>query len=95
MAKRQKRAKKAVKEKQPVLSKPMQEAMIRFLEYHPAKRFSKNVRKMLLEYLMSDGAVENLYFNDLLYDLEGLFDLLDVAEEEWGNSLVNDFFLDG
>lgn len=84
MAKRiKRRKKKSVKEKPPVLSEVMQEAVIRFLEYHPAKRFSKNLRRMLIEHLMYDGAVESIYLYETLMDLEGLFDLLDVAEEEW------------
>lgn len=58
--------------------------LMRFIEYHPATRFKKNIRKMLLEFLMSEGAVENLYLKDLLYDLEGLFELLDVIELDDG-----------
>jgi hypothetical protein len=53
---------------------------LRFMEYHPAERVKKNIRKMLFEFLMSEGGVENLYLKDLLYDLEGLFELLDVIE---------------
>lgn len=54
---------------------------MRFIEYHPAARFKKNIRKMLLEFLMTEDGVEKIYLNDLLYDLEGLFELLDVIEE--------------
>ena len=67
----------------PQLTEAMKEAFIRFLEYHPAKRFSKNLRKLLVEHLMCAGAVEADYLPHILLDLEGLFDLLDVAEEEW------------
>lgn len=84
MVKRLKRRKKkTVKEKRPVLSEALQEAVIRFLEYHPAKRFSKNLRRMFIEHLMYDGAIESIYLYETLMDLEGLFDLLDVAEAEW------------
>lgn len=58
------------------------EELMRFMEYHPAARVKKNMRKMLLEFLMSEGGVEKIYLNDLLYDVEGLFELLDVIEEE-------------
>ena len=66
--------------KWPILSTSLQEEILRFMEYHPANRFNRNLRKMLLEFLMQDGAVESLYLDDLLYDLEGLFQLLDAME---------------
>lgn len=37
---------------------------------------------MLLEFLMADGSIEAVYLPELLFDLEGLFDLLDVFQEE-------------
>jgi len=70
--------------KLPVLSSLLQEELLRFMEYHPANRFNRNLRKMLLEFLMQDSAVEALYLRDLLYDLEGLFELLDAIEAEEG-----------
>lgn len=36
-----------------------------------------------MEYLRYQGAVESIYWPETLKDLEGLFDLLDVVEEEW------------
>jgi hypothetical protein len=74
------------KEKKPVLNKILQEAFIRFLEHHPANRFRKNLRRMLLEHLLYDGARESIFIYDTLVDLDGLFELLDVAEEEWRKS---------
>jgi len=64
------------------LSPTLREEFLRFIEYHPASRFSKNLRNMLLAFLQFDGAIEAGYLNDLLYDLEGLFALLDVIEAE-------------
>jgi hypothetical protein len=32
---------------------------------------------------MYDGAIEANYLQDLLYDFEGLFDLLELAQDEW------------
>lgn len=64
------------------LSMTLQEEILRFIEQHPAKRFSKNLRAMLIEFLQYDAAVEASYLNDLLYDLEGLFDLLEAIESE-------------
>ncbi len=51
-----------------------------FTEYHPTERFSQNLRKMLIEFLLYDGATEAVYLNDLLFDLEGLFHLLDEIQ---------------
>jgi hypothetical protein len=76
------RYKKRAAERGPVLSKTLEDEFLRFLEYHPAGRFTRNLRKMLLEFLMTHGADEGLYLNDLLYDLEGLFELLDCIETE-------------
>lgn len=64
------------------ISPTLQEEFLRFIEYHPASRFSKHLRSMLLEFLQFDGAIEAGYLNDLLYDIEGLFSLLDVIEKE-------------
>jgi hypothetical protein len=61
----------------------LQEAFVRFLEYHPAKRFSVNLRSWLLEFLMYDGSAEAEYLYHLLVDLDGLFELLEVVQEEW------------
>lgn len=66
---------------QSIVRPDIAEALTRFIEYHPAARFKKNIRKMLLEFLMTEDGVEKTYLNDLLYDLEGLFELLDVIEE--------------
>lgn len=65
---------------QRLLSTTLEGEFLRFLEYHPAGRVNRNLRKMLLEFLMAQGADEGLYIKDLLYDLDGLFELLDCAE---------------
>lgn len=65
-----------------VISSRVQGALARFVEYHPPKKFSRNLRKMLLEFLLTEGAGEGLYFQELLYDLEGLFELMDEIEAD-------------
>lgn len=52
-----------------------------FIEYHSAKQFSRNLRRMLLEFLIHDQSIESVYLKDLLRDFEGLFSLLDTIEE--------------
>lgn len=63
------------------LTDDLREEFLQFLDFHSAQRLSKNLRKMLLEFLSNDGALETVYLKDLLYDLDGLFDLLDVIEK--------------
>ena len=55
---------------------------MQFIEYHPAKCLRRNFRKMLLEFLMHERAVESVYMKDLLFDIDGLFDLIDAIEDE-------------
>lgn len=71
----------------PKLSKPLKEAFKTFLEYAPAARLNRNLRKMLTAWLLSGNECA-LYYEDLLIDLEWLFELLDVAEEEYQNPIT-------
>lgn len=64
------------------LTKKLKNHFADFLEYHPPGRFSRNLRKMLLDYLQSNLIGIPHYYADLLFDLEGLFDLLDQAKKE-------------
>jgi hypothetical protein len=64
----------------PAVDGVLAEALLRFMEYHPAARVTCNLRKMTFEFLMSEAAIENIYLKDLLYDLDGLFDLLDEIQ---------------
>lgn len=75
--------KKRTRSRNPVkINTGLQAEFVRFIEYHPAARLSKNLRVMLLEFLQHDGAIEADYLKKLLYDLEGLFELLDAIEVE-------------
>ena len=65
-----------------ILSKTLQNAFAIFIEDHPATRLSKNIRSMMFEFLMHDGAIEAMYLQDLLYDIEALFELLDTIQSE-------------
>lgn len=65
-----------------MVSKALKQGVINFSEYYSAKRLSKNLRNMLLESLMQEGATEIYYLQDLLFDMQGLFDLLEVIEAE-------------
>jgi hypothetical protein len=65
-----------------IISQELLEQFERFYEYHPAKRFSRNLRSMLLEFLMYDGSAEAEYLRELMIDLDGLFSLLDAMEDD-------------
>lgn len=82
-AKRKTTRKIKVEEPDFTVTPRLQEAFLRFLEYHPAKRLSVNLRSWLLEFLMYDGSAEAEYLYHLVTDLSGLFDLLEVVQEEW------------
>jgi hypothetical protein len=64
----------------PALNPTLKEELLRFMKFHSAKRLSKNLRTMLLEFLMYDGTAEAVYFKDLVNDLEGLFRFLEAIE---------------
>lgn len=57
--------------------------LTRFFEYHPPGRLSRNLRRMMMEFLMTDQGIEAFYLKDLLYDLDGLFDVLDNAATDY------------
>ena len=65
-----------------LISTALQEELVRFVEYHPPRRLNRNLRKMLLQYLLHEGSLEEFYLQDLLYDLQGLFELIDALETE-------------
>lgn len=48
-----------------------------FLEYTPPARLSRNLRKMLMAWLMTEQGSTPAYYEDLLHDLNNLFELLD------------------
>ena len=73
---------KANRTEKPVFSDALTEEFVQFMEYHDASHFSRNLRKMLLEFLMREESIESNYLKDLLYDIDGLFDLLDAIRSE-------------
>jgi len=60
-----------------VLTKKAKGLLSTFIEQHPPLRLSRNLRKMLLHFLMSEGGLEESYNEDLLYDLDALFSLIE------------------
>src|SRR5690606_33947210 len=70
----------------PVLPGLLATEFRQFIEYHPAKDLRRNLRKMLLEFLMHDRSTESIYLKDFLYDIDGLFDLIDAIESNEENA---------
>lgn len=61
----------------PLISLEKQEALLHFVETHPMDRVSRNLRRVLVQALESDGFTEALDFKEIVHDLDGLFLLLD------------------
>jgi hypothetical protein len=64
----------------PTIPAELQAKLQEFITHFPASRFSRNLRTMLLEFMMSSGT-EAPYIKDLLLDLQTLCDLLDKIED--------------
>lgn len=65
---------------EPIVPLALHEKFAGFLSHCPGRRLSRNLRTMLLEFMMSSGT-EAPYIKDLLLDLESLFELLDAVED--------------
>jgi hypothetical protein len=74
----------------PAFNARLKEALMLFIESHPAATLSKNLRNMLVEYLMQPSATESHYLYETLAGLESLFMLLDVIEEESEDLRIGD-----
>ncbi len=70
-------------ETSPILSPTLRDALAKFLKYHPARRVNKNLRNMFIEYLQNADGKDFQDIQSILFDLEGLFNFLDVVEIEW------------
>ncbi len=57
----------------------LEKAIIRFFTYHPAERVNKHVRILLMEALNNGSLTDQANFRDILFDLEGIFELMDIA----------------
>ncbi|MDV3307550.1 MAG: hypothetical protein LOY03_01875 [Cyclobacteriaceae bacterium] len=64
----------------PRLPVAVEQEVLRFMDFHSPDRFQKNLRRMLLDFLMYQGSLEAVYLRELVEDLDGLFELLDVME---------------
>jgi hypothetical protein len=62
------------------LPQPLLKSFQAFIETHPPQQFNNHLRCLLMDYLKKYIHIGfPLYFNDLLYSLSDLFDLLDEA----------------
>src|SRR5579872_32733 len=79
--------KKKAKEQSPELSDKLKEKFLQFIEYAPPARFSRSLRSLLLWYLIYEEEVPAFEMNELAGDLALLFELLDMAEDEYGSMI--------
>lgn len=77
-----KKRSKTSKKVEPVLSKELQSEFAHFLQCHPPKFFSRNLRNMVVELITHQKGFYPDYLNPLLMALEMFFDVLDKAEDE-------------
>ena len=67
---------------EPNYSPVLQAEITKFFEFVPPARLSRNLRKLVLTYLSLQKDAHNMDMEELLLDIQLLFDLLDVAGEE-------------
>lgn len=53
-----------------------------FAEIISPKQFSRNLRQVYFHFLKLDNCGEHDYFSDLAFEMDALFDLLEVMEDE-------------
>lgn len=82
MSKKEARKSEVLRSGEIKLNKSLKEAFINFLEGHPPDRLSGNLTRLLLEFMAYEKDIESPYLQDLAFDLQGLFDLLDAAKKE-------------
>ncbi len=63
-------------------SEKLEKQTVAFFEYVPPTRFSRGLRNMLVDYLSLQADGNRAFMDDLLIDIQLLFDLLDVAADE-------------
>lgn len=66
----------------PHISKTLKKEIAVFFEYVPPGRLSRNLRDMLLDYLYLVQDSSKINMEDLLPDMQLLFELLDIAADE-------------
>jgi hypothetical protein len=64
----------------PTISPATAAALHTFLEYTPPARLNRNLRKMLMAWLITGQDSAPAYYEDLLHDLNNQFELLDDME---------------
>lgn len=67
---------------QKTLSKKLQGEVSTFFEYAAPERLNRNLRKLLVGYLIACEDGHSFDMKDLLSDLSALFELLDAAADE-------------
>jgi hypothetical protein len=64
------------------VSKKLEQEFTHFLETHPAKRVNRGLRVVWMHFL--ENAIDGVQpkMDDMIFDIGGLMELLDVAQDE-------------
>lgn len=65
-----------------LLTKKLETELAYFFESTPPPRLSRNLRRLLTSYLVLQDDGHLMDIEDLLVDMQNLFELLDVASDE-------------
>ncbi|MEO5978015.1 MAG: hypothetical protein ABIS36_11965 [Chryseolinea sp.] len=63
------------------LTPELDAAFVHFLQCHPPKHFSRNLRNVMIEVVIHQNGNYPDYINELLISMEMFFDVLDIAED--------------
>lgn len=74
-----------------ILSETLLREFSNFLEAVPARRLSRGLRNVFIAYVREEMNIGfQLFFDDFVRDLDLLFDLLDVIEDEYKLPVIKD-----
>lgn len=63
------------------ITSEIEEALIQFIESHPPHVARRNLRKMFTDYLKNPSAVDEVYYREVVQQVDAMFDLLDVIDD--------------
>lgn len=75
-----------------ILSREVQVELALFLQHNPPKEFNRNLRSMLIAFMTTQLGGVSDYTERLLIELNGLFTVLDKAEDDWKKTDLSDIW---
>ncbi len=68
------------------ISKKFKKELKDFFEYHPPRRVNRNLREVFMTYASYSLDVVPLNMSDIIWDMQCLMELIDIAEDETTDS---------